>query len=71
MFRSMDEEICKLFSVKRQETLTRSMNDNDDAIFAAVSDEYKNPELILGNCYFHLTHRSKCLRNFSTLLREH
>ena len=49
MFQSMDEEIYKLFSVKRQETLTRSMNDNDEAIFAAVRDEYISPKLILGN----------------------
>ena len=38
------------------------MNDNDDAIFAAIREEFTCPQLILGNCYFHLAHRSKCLK---------
>ncbi|KAI6657113.1 hypothetical protein LOD99_15899 [Oopsacas minuta] len=46
-----------------EKRLTRSMNDNDDdAIFAAIREEFISPQLILGNCYFHLAHRSKSLK---------
>ena len=62
MFRSLNEDVHKMFSIKRKESLTRSMNDNDDSIFAAIREEFTSPQLILGNCYFHLAHRSKSLK---------
>ena len=62
MFRILNEDVHKMFSIKRKDILTRSMIDNDDAIFAAIREEFTSPQLILGNCYFHLAHRSKSLK---------
>ena len=47
-----------MFSIKRKETLTRSMNDIDDAIFVAIRENFKSAFDLRRKLYFHLAHRS-------------